>query len=95
LDGNPINNHVSNLAWGAAEKNYDDRRRHGTDVAGSSHGRAKLTEKEVLKIWKRLRSGAKHKVIAEEFGVSRSTVPALAAAADGPMSRAVPERSPR
>lgn len=29
LDGNPINNHLSNLAWGTHKENTEDRKRHG------------------------------------------------------------------
>lgn len=32
LDGNHVNNSVSNLAWGSAKENTEDRRRHGTPV---------------------------------------------------------------
>lgn len=31
LDGNPLNNSVSNLAYGTASENALDKRRHGTD----------------------------------------------------------------
>lgn len=30
LDGNPLNNHVSNLAWGTHQDNMDDAKAHGT-----------------------------------------------------------------
>ena len=30
MDGNPLNNHVSNLSWGTHQDNMDDAKRHGT-----------------------------------------------------------------
>lgn len=30
LDGNPTNNCISNLCWGTAKENADDKKRHGT-----------------------------------------------------------------
>lgn len=37
LDGNKLNSCVSNLAWGTAKENADDRERHGTTSRGQSH----------------------------------------------------------
>lgn len=37
IDGNKNNNHVSNLAWGSAKENADDRERHGRTSRGASH----------------------------------------------------------
>lgn len=52
LDGNPQNNHVSNLCWGTAKENAGDKRRHGTQVhlCGEKSGSAKLTFEEVCEI---------------------------------------------
>lgn len=36
LDGDPLNNIVSNLAWGTQKDNADDSRRHGTMATGAS-----------------------------------------------------------
>lgn len=32
LDGNPANNHISNLVWGTPKENMEDKYRHGTAV---------------------------------------------------------------
>lgn len=34
LDGDQLNNHVSNLAWGTPKDNADDRERHGRTARG-------------------------------------------------------------
>jgi hypothetical protein len=40
LDGNPLNNHADNLAWGTAKENAADRERHGRTSRGSEHSKA-------------------------------------------------------
>ena len=37
LDGNKMNSSVSNLAWGTAKENADDRERHGRTSRGQKH----------------------------------------------------------
>lgn len=44
LDGNKLNNILSNLVWGTYSENEGDKRRHGTAAIGSKQGHAKLTE---------------------------------------------------
>lgn len=38
LDGNKVNNHYKNLAWGTPKQNADDRERHGRTSRGNAHG---------------------------------------------------------
>lgn len=40
LDGNRLNNHADNLAWGTRKENAEDRDAHGTTSRGSSHSAA-------------------------------------------------------
>lgn len=40
LDGNKSNNTVSNLAWGTAKENADDRKAHGKTSCGIDHSKA-------------------------------------------------------
>jgi hypothetical protein len=37
LDGNKMNSHASNLAWGTAKQNADDREQHGRTSRGKAH----------------------------------------------------------
>lgn len=37
LDGNPLNNNASNLAWGTAKENAEDRELHGRTARGFKH----------------------------------------------------------
>lgn len=51
LDGNKLNAHASNLAWGTRKENADDRERHGTTSRGDAHGIAikKSSHREKVK----------------------------------------------
>jgi len=40
LDGNKMNSHADNLAWGTAKDNADDRELHGRTSRGESHSKA-------------------------------------------------------
>lgn len=50
LDGNPKNNRLANLAWGSHSDNEADKRRHGRQVEGVNHHRAKLNRELVILI---------------------------------------------
>lgn len=66
LDGDRANNRPKNLAWGSAEDNACDRKRHGRYASGRSHPMAKFSEETVEKI----RSGAMTHKEAKLRGVS-------------------------
>lgn len=40
LDGNPLNNHIRNLAWGTKKDNAADRDTHGRTSRGAAHSAA-------------------------------------------------------
>ena len=69
LDGVRTNNKLSNLAWGTAKENADDR-----DKDGVKNGSVKLTPSQVVEIRQLLASGARHKDIATRFAVSASAI---------------------
>jgi len=50
LDGNKINNSVSNLEWGTVTKNIEDKKIHGRNNDGERNGQAKLTPTDVREI---------------------------------------------
>ena len=79
LDGNPQNNHYTNLAWGTQQENIDDRERHGRTSRCEHRWNAKLTQDQVDRIiflrgkvelgyWRQL---------AAALGVSPSTICAV------------------
>lgn len=74
LDGNPANNHVSNLAWGTPLENEQDKILHGTKQRGEKGNGAKLTEEDVLEIRRRAASGETQTSIAKDFSVDRTRI---------------------
>lgn len=50
LDGNPLNNDISNLCYGTPKENAQDRVRHGNHLPGEQHPSAKLTDKIVIEM---------------------------------------------
>lgn len=74
LDGNPWNNHLSNICWGTALENKRDQIRHGTNVRGSRHPLAKVSESDIPKIRSLFFQCVPQRVIATAFGLDQKTV---------------------
>lgn len=87
-DGDPTNNHVSNLRWDSYKNNQTDRRAHGT-ISGFSKGsnsmcgalklgekvsNSILKEKDIIEIRS---SSLSRKILASIYGVSISTISAV------------------
>ena len=80
LDGQRLNNHVSNLAWLLHSENERHKDLHGTRLRGSQIGNAKLTEAQVVLIRQALAVGIRQCALAQSYGVSDSTVSLIARA---------------
>lgn len=78
LDGNPLNNKLSNLKWGTSSENTQDAIKHKTrfqpDNKGSKNGKSKLTDIRVMEIKHLLASGISQIQIAKRFHVDPSTI---------------------
>lgn len=74
-DGNPHNNRADNLEWVTHQANMDHAAKTlGWSNAGSRHGRAKLTEQNVIDM-RRLKSEVVPiKVLAVQFGIHEQSV---------------------
>lgn len=71
-DRDVTNNRLSNLRWDTAVENQRDRKKHGTDNAGTRNPSAKLTASQVSEI--RQRKDEPRSVVARAFGVSPSLI---------------------
>jgi hypothetical protein len=72
FDGNPANNHYTNLRWASRQENDRDRVAHGTDPRGERNPRAILDWSKVREI--RARYTGKRGQMAElaaEYGLTR------------------------
>lgn len=76
-DGNPRNNHISNLRWATRRENAQDTIAHGTVLRGSKNGKALFTEDDVRRIKKLRASGTSNKALAAEYGVSKCTISSI------------------
>lgn len=72
-DGNRTNNSVSNLRWVTQKENEADKRRHGTDIRGSSIAWSKLDEQKVRWLREEAAKGTQIRALAATLGVSYST----------------------
>ena len=72
-DGNKFNNNVENLEWCTKEENQKHAVEHRLMQHGEARPGAKLTEKDVLEIYK-LRGVLSAREIGEHYGVSKNTI---------------------
>lgn len=69
LNGNSLDNHIDNLAWGSPLDNASDAMRHGTLGVGMRSRRRKLNEAQVTEIKSRKTGGESVATIAKDFGI--------------------------
>lgn len=74
-DGNPANNHLSNLRWDTPKSNHSDRGRHGTGNHGVRNHFAKLTPDAVRHI-RSVKANRRNplRILAQHYGVSLGTI---------------------
>lgn len=76
-NGNHKDNRIENLRWDIHKNNSQDSIKHGTQVRGSKHGRAKLTDDKVKEIrarYVRFSKNANICTLAKEFGVHNTVI---------------------
>lgn len=76
IDGDKLNNHVSNLEWCTAKENCVHAHETGlVNCSGESHVLSKLTESQVQEIRKRYKNEKiSHRKLAEEYSVSHMLI---------------------
>jgi hypothetical protein len=77
-NGKRDDNRLDNLEWKTPKANWDDRRRHGTEMQGVDCHSAKLTDDGVRVIRTRLAAGEMHTVIAKDYGVTKGAISCIA-----------------
>ena len=65
LDGNKMNNHRTNLAWGTRSENIKDTREHG-----AKHHKLSWADVAQIRAFKRIKPYGYRPLMAEKFGVS-------------------------
>lgn len=79
---NPPCVNPAHLRPGDHLENVDDMMSRDRHVRGSRNGHSKLTEVEVQEIRRRADAGELHRLIAADYGVSRSRVTTIASRKD-------------
>lgn len=65
--------HPEHVSWGTPAQNGSDTARHGS-LKGERHPQAKLTDAQVLGMWRDLKRGRPVADLAAEFGISEASV---------------------
>lgn len=73
-DGDCLNDSSKNLRWGTRQENADDKQRHGTQIKGATHHKAKLSDTQIDEILVLRRSGEKLAAIGTRYGVTETRV---------------------
>jgi len=73
-DGNPSNNHITNLKWETPTENAQRKNDHGTMLRGEKCYLSKLNESDIPKIRSMVNSGEMQKDVAKRFGIKPSGV---------------------
>jgi hypothetical protein len=74
LDGNSINNKLSNLKWCSPKENAYHKRMHKTFLFGESHQNSRFSEKEIILIIKMYLGGMSAKEISDTYRVSATFI---------------------
>ena len=73
INGNRKDNRLENLEYDTCSGNNSRKHEHGTMAQGSKNGQAKLTEEQVLEIW-RLRGQFTQSELARRYGVGQVAI---------------------
>ena len=74
LNGNPSDNHLTNLLWGTRKQNIADRYLHDEIRHGSRSHLSKWTESEISELRTRAKNGETNSRLATAFGMSQRNV---------------------
>jgi hypothetical protein len=73
-DGNPHNNHVTNLRWDTCAGNLADRNKHGTSLHGDRNGRAKMTWEKIRKLRQDHENGYTGAELSRKYNLAQTQV---------------------
>jgi hypothetical protein len=74
LDGNRLNDKLSNLKWETQKDNVARKVAHGTMNFGERHGRAKLTKQDVINILEKRSLGWTYRALVKHFNIGQTQI---------------------
>lgn len=75
LNGNSLDDNLTNLEYGTQEVNMQDKMEHGTSMRGEKHPNCKLNCKDLRKLFKLRESGKfSQRALGKIFGVTQSHI---------------------
>lgn len=74
LNGNRLDNRVSNLQWKTRKDNHADKLTHGTAQRGEKNGTAKLKDKTVLSIRSDFENGISQSELVKKYNLGWSNL---------------------
>lgn len=74
IDGNKLNNSIDNLEWVTRSENTIHAYRNNLIPSGENHPKSKLTNLQVIDIYKRIKNGETCKKISKEFNLTEYTI---------------------
>lgn len=74
INGDRMDNSISNLRWGTRKENVADAIRHGTATIGVKNSKAKFDATQVVSVRRLKQQGVSSKEIAHSFSVSVATI---------------------
>jgi len=73
-DGDVTNNNLENLRWDTQKNNLKDTIAHGTKINGEKCYNSRLTDSDIVAIFKDRSSGLTQEKIGEKYGVTQGTI---------------------
>lgn len=77
LDGNKVNNHISNLEWCTQAENIAHAVENGFSTRGTNNCNAKLDDDKVRHIRAEAQAGVLQRTLADRFSVNENTISAI------------------
>ena len=74
VNGDRLDARLSNLEYGTAKQNSEDKIKHGTVLYGDKHPRTRIPDSDVGVIKARYKNGERMALLAKEYGVSVSSI---------------------
>jgi hypothetical protein len=74
IDGDKLNNHMSNLEWCTPQENHTHAKENGLKAKGLNSGNSKMTIEKIIKIRELISKGLTQREIAKKMGTCQRVI---------------------